>query len=124
MQFQHVNHLTAYLETMDTNLEIYQLKFEQENKALCIVKTIKLIRKSIRNFLSSIGVHENKKDLYNELHTSCMFFEDYLVEIEPKRFQKGYGKLDSADEEAKINELIETLSSKIQQLKKYSEIGK
>ena len=99
MQFQHINHLAAYLESMDTALEQFEMKLKPESGSIKVIKLVKELRKEVHNFLAYLGVSAKKKNIYDDIHTTCLYFkEEFLVEMDPKRFQKGYGKLDSESE--------------------------
>jgi hypothetical protein len=106
---------------MDIVLEQYEMRLKLENRSDSVLKLIKELRKEIHKFLSYIGAPSKKKNIYNEIHTTCLFFENDLVDMEPKRFQKCYGKLDSVDEEKTIDDFLVGLSSKIHDLEKACE---
>jgi len=121
MQFQHVNHLRAYLEAMDASLEQFEIRLEMKRKFSDTLEIIKELRIEIHKFLAYIGISVAKKDICKDIHNACLFFENDLVEMEPKRFQKGYGKLDSKSEEIAIEDFLSILENEIKELKKSCE---
>jgi hypothetical protein len=118
MQSQHVRYLKSCLETMDETLEQYEMLLEKKGDPKNALNLIRETRKEIGRFLARIGVHPEKKDIYWEINTSCIFFEDYLTDMEPTRFQKSYGRLDSKDEEEAIERQVAGLKEKIAKLEK------
>ena len=120
MKFQHILHIKSTLLLIDRNLEDYEIRIErnslQNKKTERTIKEIKEIRHDMKEFLKSIGIEEEEKDIYSDLKVSCTFFEGVdLVELEPKRLQEGYGKLDYPDE-AKLSSFVENLKTKIRKL--------
>ena len=91
MQFQHVNFLKAHLESLDEDLEQYEMRLKLEGGSREVFKLIKELRNEIHKFYAYIGVSIKKKSIYKEINTKCNFFDVDLTEMEPKRFQKGYG---------------------------------
>jgi hypothetical protein len=123
MKFQHILHIKSTLLLIDRNLEDYEIRIErnslQNEKTARTIKEIKEIHHDIREFLKSIGVEEEEKDIYSDLNVSCTFFEGvYLVELEPKRLQEACGELDYPEEEVKLSLFIENLKIKIRKLGK------
>ena len=109
---------------MDRNLEDYEIRIErdglQNEKTEQVIEEVKEIRHDMEEFLKNIGVELEEKDFYSDLKLSCAFFEKIdLVELEPKRLQEGYGKLDNTDE-AKLSFFIKNLKTKIRKLGKIS----
>jgi len=113
--------LKSHLESMDVTLEQYEMRLKLKGKSENVLKLIKEFRKEVHKFLAYLDVSPKEKDIYNEIHTICLFFENDLVEMEPKRFQKGYGKLDSIDEGKMIESFLTSLSKKINDLGKACE---
>jgi hypothetical protein len=101
---------------MDETLEQYEMRLEKEGDPRNALKLIRETRKEIRLFLAHIGIYPKKKDIYWEINTSCIFFEDYLAEMQPEHFQKGYGRLDSKDEAQMIETFISGLGKKVSAL--------
>ena len=118
MQPQHANHLRSYLESMDGTLEQYEMRLRLDRKYSSALRHVTELRKSIQKFLAYIGVQPAKRNICNEINTSCLFFENYLVDMEPKRFQKGYGKLDSENEKTEIEKLLVELAARIRELER------
>ena len=73
----------------------------------------------MEEFLKNIGVEGEEKDFYSDLKVACTFFEGVdLVELEPKKLQEGYGKLDSLEEEVELSSFVKSLKTKISRLRK------
>ncbi|KCZ70937.1 hypothetical protein ANME2D_02964 [Candidatus Methanoperedens nitroreducens] len=106
---------------MDAALEQFETRLKLEGESEDILKIVRDLRQEVNNFLKYLGISIKKKDIYNEIYTTCIFFETYLIEMEPKRFQKGYGKLESESEEKAIERFLLNLDTRIQELKKECE---
>jgi len=125
MKSQHILRIQSTLLQMDRKLEDYEIRIardsSQNEKTEQTIKEIKEIRHDISGFLKNIGVEEERKDIYFDLKASCTFFEHiYLVELEPKRLQDAYGKLDYPEEEVKLSLFVENLKTKIRKLAEIS----
>ena len=125
MKSQHIFRIESTLMLIDKNLADYEIRIErdslQNEKTKQTIKEIKEIRHDIKEFLKSIGVEEEEKDIYSDLKLSCTFIEHVdLVELEPKRLQEGYAKFDYPEEEVKLSSFIKNLKTKIRKLGKIS----
>jgi len=125
MKSQHILRIQATLLLIDRNLEDYEIRIEKNNlqneNTLQTIKGIKEIRHDIREYLKNIGAEEETKDIYSDLKSSCTIFEYVdLVELEPKRLQEAYGKLDCQEEETKLSSFVQNLKLKIRKLGKVS----
>ena len=126
MKSQHILHIKSTLLLMDRNLEDYEIRIErdglQNEKTEQVIEEVKEIRHDMEEFLKNIGVELEEKDFYSDLKLSCAFFEEIdLVELEPKRLQEGYGKLDSLEEEVELSSFVKNLKTKISRLRKLVE---
>ena len=124
MKSQHIFRIESTLLLIDKNLADYEIRIErdslQNEKTEQTIKEIKEIRHDIKEFLKRIGIEEEENDIYSDLKQSCTIIEHVdLVELEPKRLQEGYGKLDNTDE-AKLSFFIKNLKTKIRKLGKIS----
>ena len=124
MKSQHIFRIESTLLLIAKNLADYEIRIErdslQNEKTEQTIKKIKEIRHDIKEFLKDIGVEEEENDIYSDLKLSCTIIEHVdLVELEPKRLQEGYGKLDNTDE-AKLSFFIKNLKTKIRKLGKIS----
>jgi len=117
MQEQHTRHIHTTLETMDEQLEQYETRLSKKKNTKNLVRIIKDIRKDIEKIMSGLGLERSEKDVYSELYTSCSFFELYLTELEPDRFQKDYGKFDSKKEEKEIDSMVSLLKRDMEKLR-------
>jgi len=117
MQEQHTRHIHTTLETMDEQLEQYETRLSKKKNTKNLVRIIKDIRKDIEKIMSGLGLERSEKDVYSELYTSCSFFELYLTELEPDRFQGAYGKLDSKKEEKEIDSMVSLLKRDMEKLR-------
>ena len=124
MKSHHRAHLWATLKTIDKMLESHEALLVNENNAQNILSLIHAIRNDISGFLHEFGIIEEQRDELWDLLVSCSFIEDYLVDLEPARFQRAYGKFDSADDARRLEHLLATLREKTAELervtKKYS----
>jgi len=123
MKSQHILRIQATLLLIDRNLEDYEIRIEKNNlqneNTLQTIKGIKEIRHDIREYLKNIGAEEETKDIYSDLKSSCIIFEYVdLVELEPKRLQEAYGKLDCPEEETELSSFVQNLKLKVRKLGK------
>jgi len=120
----HRTHLWATLKTIDKMLESHETRLANESNAQNILSLIHAIRNDIGGFLREFGIIEEQRDELWDLLVSCSFIENYLVDLEPTRFQQAYGKFDSADDARRLELLLATLREKTAELervtKKYS----
>ena len=118
MKSHHRAHLWATLKTIDKMLESHETRLANENNAQNILSLIHAIRNEISGFLHEFGIIEEQRDGVWELLVSCSFIENYLVDLEPARFQQVYGKFDSADNVRRLDLLLATLREKIAELER------
>jgi len=111
-------HLWAALKTIDKMLESHETRLASESSAQHILSLIRAIRNDISGFLHGFGIIEEQPDRLSELLASCLFIENYLVDLEPTRFQQAYGKFDSADDVRRLELLLATLCEKIAELER------
>ena len=102
---------------IDERLAEHEREFRKVGKQK-ILKMIVNIRKDIDGILKEFNIEEEKRDIYRDLSCSCIFFEVDLIELEPDRFQKAYGKFDSKDEEELVLNFVKRLKDKIRHLEK------
>ena len=117
MQTQHLLHIKSTLRMIDERLAEHEREFRKVGKQK-ILKMIVNIRKDIDGILKEFNIEEEKRDIYRDLSGSCIFFEVDLIELEPDRFQKAYGKFDFPDEEVKVSDFVKRLEDKIRHLEK------
>jgi hypothetical protein len=118
MKSHHRAHLWATLKTIDKMLESHETRLANESNAQNILSLIHAIRNDISGFLHEFGILEERRDELWDLLVSCSFIENYLVDLEPARFQQAYGKFDSADNVRRLDLLLATLREKIAELEK------
>ena len=101
----HRANLWATLETIDKMLETQERQLGNENNTKDVLSLIHVIRNDISRFLHEFGIIEEQRDKLWDLLVSCSFIKNYLVDLEPERFQRAYGKFDSEDNARRLEHL-------------------
>jgi len=118
MKSHHRAHLWATLKTIDKMLESHETRLANENNAKNILSLIHTTRNDISGFLHEFGIIEKQQDKLWNLLVSCSFIRNYLVDLEPERFQRAYGKFDSEDDATRLECLLARLREKITELER------
>ena len=118
MKSHHRAHLWATLKTIDKMLESHETRLANENSAQNILSLIHAIRNDISGFLHEFGIIEKQQDELWNLLVSCSFINNYLVDLEPTRFQQRFGKFDSEDDARRLEHLLATLREKTAELER------
>jgi hypothetical protein len=118
MKSHHRAHLWATLKTIDKMLESHETRLANENNAKNILSLINAIRNDISGFLHEFGIVEKQRDEQWSLLVSCSFINNYLVDLEPTRFQQAYGKFNSEGDARRLEHLLATLREKTTELER------
>jgi hypothetical protein len=106
------------LKSIDKILENHEARLADENDAQNILSWIHNIRNDISGFLHEFGITEEQRHDLWDLLVSCSFIKNYLVDLEPTRFQQAYGNFDSAEDVRRLELLLTTLRRKTTELEK------